>query len=91
MRKLKLYKRAKKFVDKLPPKQKRQVVGKAAGLTVDVQPADSKKLIDSDRFRVDIGEYRIVYWWDDALVHVVLIGKRNDSDVYRQLQRLERG
>jgi mRNA interferase RelE/StbE len=37
--------------------------------------------------RVDIGEYRIVYAWDDKTVDVFLIGKRNDDEVYKRLKR----
>ncbi len=38
----------------------------------------------------DEGEYRIVYRFDvDAdLVEVILVGKRNDDEVYKQLKRL---
>jgi hypothetical protein len=32
-------------------------------------------------YRKDVGEYRIIYRFDDAIVYVLLIGKRNDDDV----------
>jgi mRNA interferase RelE/StbE len=40
--------------------------------------------------RVDSGEYRIVYRFDTNLdlVEVILVGKRNDDEVYKQLKRL---
>jgi len=57
-------------------------------LEENVRPQDSKKLKDIDRWRIDIGEYRAVYWWDEVFVQVVLIGKRNDGEVYRKLDRL---
>ena len=52
-------------------------------------PHDSKKLSNGDR-RVDVGEYRIIYRFDvDAqIIEVVLIGKRNDGEVYKQLKRI---
>ena len=32
--------------------------------------------------RVDQGEYRIVYFFDEDTVTIVVVGKRNDDDVY---------
>jgi len=36
---------------------------------------------------VDIGEYRIVYRIEDDTVGICLIGKRNDSEVYKRFKR----
>lgn len=40
-------------------------------------------------YRVDSGEYRIIYRFIpvENLVEVVLVGKRNDDDVYKRLTR----
>ncbi|MDO9509226.1 MAG: hypothetical protein Q7I97_07830 [Thermovirgaceae bacterium] len=40
-------------------------------------------------FRVDSGEYRIVYRFDDEVLYVSVIGKRNDGDVYKKAKRVE--
>ncbi len=59
-------------------------------LNVNPLPADYKKLTGyPGYYRVDSGEYRIVYRLDiDAdLVEVILVGKRNDDEVYKQLKR----
>ena len=37
--------------------------------------------------RADVGEYRIVYRFDRDFIYVALIGKRNDSDIYKRLKR----
>lgn len=39
---------------------------------------------------VDCGEYRIVYRFkpEEDLVEIILVGKRNDDEVYKQLARL---
>ena len=37
--------------------------------------------------RVNIGEYRIVYKFNDTTIYLVIIGKRNDDEVYRSLVR----
>ena len=41
-------------------------------------------------YRVDSGEYRIVYRFfsEKDLVEVILVGKRNDDDAYKRLKRL---
>jgi mRNA interferase RelE/StbE len=86
---LDLKRRAQKFLAKLPPKHERQVVGKLAALLQDPFPPDSKQLKNSLFRGVDIGEYRIAYLITHEMLVVSLIGKRNDNDVYRRLERLE--
>ena len=49
-------------------------------------PNDSKKLIGYDFYRVDVGEYRVIYAVHHDELHIVLIGKRNDDQVYKALK-----
>lgn len=87
MRTIELSKQAHKFLKKLPPKQASQVAGRVLELQFDVCPHDAKPLKGFDAWRVDVGEYRIVYEYTQSAVTVYVIGKRNDSDVYRKTQR----
>ena len=87
MRQIKLHKQATKFVGVLPPKQQRQIATALISLQQNTKPQDSKKLQGYDYYRVDCGEYRIIYNFDETIVSVYIIGKRNDGDVYRKLQR----
>jgi mRNA interferase RelE/StbE len=87
MYKIKLHKQAVKFIDNLPTKQQRQIATALLSLQKNIQPQDSKKLQGYDYYRIDSGEYRIIYNWDSECISVYIIGKRNDSDVYRKLQR----
>ncbi|MEW6365031.1 MAG: type II toxin-antitoxin system RelE/ParE family toxin [Acidobacteriota bacterium] len=75
------------FLQGLPPKQFRQVVNKMFSLMT-MTPHDSRALHGSPYSAVDIGEYRICYRVDKDIVRVVLIGKRNDDEVYRAIARL---
>lgn len=78
------------FLKGLQPKIAAQIAKKVLSLNVDPLPADTKALTNyPGYYRVDSGEYRIVYRFDaDAdLVEVILVGKRNDDKVYKQLQR----
>ena len=40
-------------------------------------------------YRIDVGEYRVIYDLDGDVVRIILIGKRNDDEVYRRLRRKE--
>jgi mRNA interferase RelE/StbE len=79
------------FLKGLQPKIAAQLAKKVLALNIDPLPPDSKELKGySNLFRVDSGEYRIVYRYlsQDDLVTVILVGKRNDDEVYKQLKRL---
>jgi mRNA interferase RelE/StbE len=79
------------FLKGLQPKIVAQIAKKVMSLSLDPFPADYKELTGySGYYRVDSGEYRIVYCFDPEtdLVEVILVGKRNDDDVYKQLKRL---
>ena len=78
--------KAKKFIVSLPPKHSRQVKNRILGLQKNPIPHDSKKLQGYENYiRVDIGEYRIIYRYNKKsdIVIVVLVGKRNDDEIYR--------
>jgi mRNA interferase RelE/StbE len=60
---------------------------RSGNMVVDPHPPDSKLLKGRDCWRATSGEYRIVYEYDDAELRVLVVGKRNDDEVYRQLRR----
>lgn len=79
------------FLQGLQPKIAAQIAKKVLYLNVNPLPTDSKELKGySGYYRVDSGEYRIVYRFnaDEDLVEVILVGKRNDDEVYKKLERL---
>lgn len=83
--------KAKKFIKSLPPKHQRQVKDRILSLQINPIPHDAKKLMGYEHYiRVDIGEYRIIYRYENVkdLITVVLVGKRNDDEVYRITKRL---
>lgn len=80
---------SEKFLKRLPPKHKKQVVNKSMNLSKDPFPPDSKILEGFPGFfRTDFGEYRIIYRVSPPLLNITLIGKRNDDEVYRKFKRL---
>jgi mRNA interferase RelE/StbE len=78
---------ADRFLERLDAKQYKQDVRRIFALAADVTPPDSAKLEGSSFRRVDQGEYRIVYSFDTDTVFIIIVGKRNDDEVYARLRR----
>ncbi len=88
MHNLSLTKEAYDFIKGLDPKQFKQVMSKILSLLPEPIAADSSALKGyEDLHRVDQGEYRIVYKFDAKSVSILIVGKRNDDEVYRKLAR----
>lgn len=89
MKKLQFTKQALDFLDQLDAKQYRQI-GRAVFRLMDVvEPSDTQRLKGATRGerRIDVGEYRIIYTRSDQEVEILVIGKRNDDEVYRKWER----
>ncbi len=78
---------AGKELQRLPPRLFRQVVLKILELQFTAQPVDSTQV--GPGYRIDSGEYRILYLVDAGRqsVRVVLIAKRDDDTVYQDFLR----
>jgi mRNA interferase RelE/StbE len=83
---LRIGKPAVKFLKDLPLKEFKQIVIKVISLQSDPRPQDCKTLKGyPGGYRVDQGEYRILYTIEDDTISIFRIGKRNDGEVYRNL------
>ncbi|MDX1400589.1 MAG: type II toxin-antitoxin system mRNA interferase toxin, RelE/StbE family [Kiloniellales bacterium] len=80
---------ALRFLKRLPAKQSRQIALKVLALCRDPEPQDSRELKGKlkDYRRVDVGEFRVIYFVDGVVLRIPLIGKRNDGEIYRQMRR----
>jgi mRNA interferase RelE/StbE len=87
MLKLDFSRQASNFLEDLPAKQFKQVMGAVLALLKNPYPEDSEKLSGYDYRRKDIGEYRVIYRVDGETLKVPVVGKRNDDDVYKILKR----
>ena len=84
--KIEISKKTLKFLNELQPKHAKQIAIKALSLAVEPRPIDSAKLKGrDDLLRVDSGEYRIIYRIEEDMVKIIVIGKRNDVEVYKNL------
>ncbi|MBP5971727.1 type II toxin-antitoxin system RelE/ParE family toxin [Brasilonema sp. CT11] len=85
---LRIAKTAEKDLLDLQAKQFKQVVSKIFSLQGNPRPQDCKALKGYEGgYRVDQGEYRILYTIDDDThqLDVFRVGKRNDDEVYQNL------
>lgn len=87
---LQLSKQALRAIEKLDAKQYRQVVSSVMRLTTEPEPHDSALMRGANRGerRLDVGEYRVIYTVAGETVEVLVIGKRNDDEVYKQWERM---
>jgi len=86
-----LTKEAAKFLIALPAKQCRQIFKAVLGLSENPEPHDSQALKGSKNKefglrRVDVGEYRVIYRYTDTTIEILVIGKRNGGEVYKNLE-----
>lgn len=91
MKKLKITKDAAKAWEALDAKQYKQVGKAIIGLMGNPTPADSQSLkgAKNGERRQDVGEYRIVYCNTEDAIEVLVVGKRNDDNVYKLWERLK--
>ncbi|MEI6429915.1 MAG: type II toxin-antitoxin system RelE/ParE family toxin [Pseudanabaena sp. ELA607] len=77
---------AKKSLAELQPKQFKQIATKIFALLDNPQPQDCKALKGyAGGYRVDAGEYRVLYTIEGNAIRIFRVGKRNDDEVYRNL------
>lgn len=78
--KIEIKKSAAKEIEKLPKHEIKKIVEKIQSLSDDPRPQQSKKLSADERYRVRVGNYRILYEIQDdvLIVYVVKVGHRKD-------------
>ena len=85
---LDLSKEAYHFIKALQAKQFKQVASKIFELLNEPRPQDFSQLKGFSYLRADVGEYRIIYEQKETVLRVIIIGKRNDDEVYKKLKNL---
>ena len=85
---LDLSKDARDFLGDLQAKQFKQVASKIHDLLREPYPQDAKHLSGyPDYRRIDSGEFRVCYKVIGQVIYVIVVGKRNDDAVYKELAR----
>lgn len=77
--------KCEKFLKNLLPKHKKQIKNKLEDLQKNPEPHDRALLkgVSEQYWRTDVGEYRIIYQYDDEILIIYTIGKRNDGEIYK--------
>ena len=90
MKRIELSRQAASFLKGLPAKHARQVAEKLDLLAKEeAAPSEMLKGYAPMR-RLRAGEYRIIFVAEADFVQVRLIGKRNDDEIYKALEKLGR-
>jgi mRNA interferase RelE/StbE len=76
---------AKKSLERLHPKIRRQIYDKLQQLQGNPRPQDVKSLRGGIGCRVDSGEYRILYAINDSARQVIVRVIKHRKDAYRNL------
>ncbi len=89
--KLDFSRQAVAFAERLPGKQQRQIAERLERLKQAPNDPPSEQLQGFAPYRrLKAGEFRIIYVVEHDTVFVRLIGKRNDDEIYKALQRAMR-
>ena len=88
MLRIDLSRQAAAFLEGLAAKQARQIAERLLALAEDPERAPTEPMKGyAPMRRMRSGEYRIIYAVDGDLLQVRLIGKRNDDEIYKALER----
>lgn len=67
----------------LPERLKDRIVDAIEALELNPRPSGCKKLKASPYYRIRVGDYRVIYSIEDAVLLVVIVEVPNRKDAYR--------
>jgi mRNA interferase RelE/StbE len=81
--KVEIKKSAQKEIENLPSVMLKKIVAKIQSLSSEPRPNGSKKLTSDEKYRLRVGDYRILYSIEDdkLIIFVVKVGHR--KSVYK--------
>ncbi len=80
---IKVKKSAAKELSKIPKKELVKILDRIERLSVDPHPARSIKLTNQEKYRMRIGNYRVLYSIEDAVLTVFIVKVGHRKDIYR--------
>ena len=81
--KIQVKKSAEKELGKIPKKELLKILDKIKSLSDDLHPAGSIKLTNQEKYRVRVGNYRILYKVEDNILTVFVVKVGHRKDIYR--------
>ena len=80
---IKYHKRAVKFINSLPPKERQRIKDGIKKLTTTPENCDIKPLEGyTDIYRLRISQYRVIYTKDNVILFIIDVGNR--GDIYKK-------
>ena len=80
---IKYHKRAVKFINSLPPKERQRIKDVINKLITAPENCDIKSLEGyTDIYRLRIGQYRVIYTKDNVILFIIDVGNR--GDIYKK-------
>lgn len=76
---------AERELKRIVPEIARRIGEQIALLATEPHPQQSRQLQNTDRFRLRVGDYRVIYAVDDASQTVTILAAGHHRDVYRRL------
>jgi mRNA interferase RelE/StbE len=80
---IEIKKSAQKEIQSLPQPAVKRIVSKIQDLAGNPRGPDSKKLSSQERYRLRVGQYRILYEIHDDILLIVVVRVANRKDAYR--------
>ena len=74
---------AQKEIQCLPKKDAQRIVAEIQQLSKDPRGPNSKKLSAQERYRVRVGQYRILYEIHDTILLILIVRVAHRKEVYR--------
>jgi mRNA interferase RelE/StbE len=75
---------AEKELADLPREMQQRIIKRLLALKANPRPAGAKKLWGGERYRIRVGDYRVLYTIDDALQKIEVSAVGHRREVYRQ-------
>jgi mRNA interferase RelE/StbE len=75
---------AEKELADLPREVQQRIIKRLLTLKTNPRPPGAKKLGGGDRYRIRVGNYRVLYTIDDALQKIEVSAVGHRREVYRQ-------
>jgi mRNA interferase RelE/StbE len=76
---------AERELKRIAPDTARRIGEQIALLATDPHPQQSRRLQNTDRFRLRVGDYRVIYSVDDTSQTVTILAVGHRRDIYRRL------
>lgn len=85
--KIEIKKSAAKEIENLPSVVLKRVVSYIQELGSNPRPIGCKKLSGDEKYRIRVGDYRILYEIEDEIVSVYVVKVAHRKEVYRMLEK----